>query len=199
MENLSVKNALVIVASVIGGFYMGQVVGAITGFILWSFIGLMLGGLLYYSNVTIAINTVLSTLFGIVLSLLIGSFDRMFFGSQMSLKVWAGIGTVVGLAIMFSYGTRIIADPEIYGQYEHLVPGAQPGEAIRTSEDSQSFRNLSQISYGNGTGAFIGLYLGSFAGLIISVRETLGRKRKPEDKKEFDEYSKFFKERLKIE
>ena len=197
MEKLSLKNILWIVFGVTCGYFAGQGMGTLLGTFVWIVIGVAFGGLVYYSTGTIVANTILSTTFGILFSLLAGALDRRFFGRRMSPAIWLGVGAALGAIVMFSYGINFITHPELYKGYQHLFPGSA-GVAIPDSPElSPSFANMLRVAYGTGTGQLIGSYLGIFTGLLISIRETIGRKRKVEDKQEFDEYSNFFKERLK--
>ena len=197
MKNLSLKNVLWVIGSTVTGYYLGTMAGTLLGFIAWSFIGLVFGGLVYYSNGTIIVNAVLSIAFGILFSLLVGVLDRMLFGSRMSLAIWMGVGAAVGAIVMFAYGINFITHPEHYSGYQYWFPGSARFEIGNDPKQSPSLALMLRTSFGTGTGHFIGLYIGLFAGLLIAIREILGRKQKSEDKKEFDEYARFLKERLK--
>jgi len=198
MKNLSPKTVLWIIFGFIAGYFAGQIVGGLLGAILWAFVGVFYGGFAYQATSTIIINTILSIAFGVLLSYLAWSFDKRLFGSKLSFLIWGLAGIIAGLIVMFTYGIDIISDPETYRNYNGLAPLS--GEILhinRLYEPLQSPSFLSTMRYGGGTGQLVGIYVGIFAGLLISVRETLGRKRTAEDKQEFDEYSKFFDEQLK--
>jgi hypothetical protein len=197
IEILSVKNILWILFGVACGYFLGWGVGMLLGTIIWTFLGVAFGGLIYHSTNSILVNAVLSVTFGVLLSLLVGAFDKRLFGGKTSPAIWMSVGAVLGVIVMFSYGINFMTHPEDYRNYLHLFPGVQRMPIEIISEPSPSYDYMLHIAYGIGTGRFIGLYLGLFAGMLISIRETLGRKRRAEDKQEFDEYSNFFKEHLK--
>ncbi len=190
MENLSMKNILWIIGGAVAGFSIGLIIGAIFGSLFWMLIALISGEFVFYSAKTVIVNTLFSVLTGILLSALGILASRRLFGSSASYLIWGIVGSAIGLIVMFSYGTNIIFHPEIY-DYMLFLP---TGNRIEPNLDP---RIMSQVYYGAGTGQLIGAYLGTIMGLWISYSETIGRKRKLEDKKEFDEYSNFFKDRLK--
>jgi len=197
MENLSLKNILWILFGVACGCFLGWGMGMLLGTIVWTLMGVMFGGLVYHSTNSIVVNTILSITFGVLLSLLIGAFDRRLFGGKISTAVWISVGAILGAIVMFSYGINFFIHPEDYVYYQRLFPGSARMATELSLVISPSFDYMLHTAYGIGTGSFIGLYLGLFAGLLISIRETIGRNRSAEDKKEFDNYSNFFKERLK--
>jgi len=186
-----------IIFGVVCGYFLGWAIGMLLGTITWTLLGVTFGGLINHSTNSVIVNTLLSIMFGMLLALLIGAFDGKVFGGKTSLAIWMGVGMAVGLIVMFSYGINFITHPEHYDNYLSLFPGASRIAVESTLVQLPSFDYLLHTAFGLGTGRFIGVYLGLFAGLLISVRETLGRKRSTADKKEFDEYSKFFKEQLK--
>jgi hypothetical protein len=197
MKNLSLKNILWIVFGVVCGYSSGVMIGTLLGTMTWTLIGILSGGFFDRSTTTIIIQAALSITFGILLSLLTGSMDRRFFGSRMPLAIWIGIGASISIAVMLGYGVNFITHPEHHAKYQFVFPGigGMPKEVFE--EPAVSHKYMLLTAYGVGTGQLIGSFLGVFAGLLISIRETIFRKQKSEDKKQFDEYSKFINERLK--
>lgn len=198
MENISLKNILWILFGFIGGYFAGQIVGALLGTIVWAFIGLAFGGLVYQATSTIIINIICSIAFGVLLAFLIWSFDKRLFGARTPFLMWGLAGAIAGLIVMFTHGINIISHPELYGNFNGLNPlNGHIFDINRYYNPLPQPWSIPIMRYGGGTGQLIGIYLGTLAGLFISIRETIGRKRKVEDKKEFGEYSDFFKKRLK--
>jgi hypothetical protein len=197
MENLSLKN---IILTIIGGgigYCIGTAFGILLGYILWSLIALIFGEFVFASWTTVLSNGFFSMILGILLTLLIIVLARKLFGMKMSPVIWGTIASILTLIAMINFGARFIF--EDHGRAYDYVP--LPPEGLDLSEVAYRSDLLpghrAQLHYGTITGQMIGSPLGAIAGLSIALHETLGRKRKQEDKKEFDEYAKFMKEKLK--
>jgi hypothetical protein len=196
MENLSLRNiSLTIIGGGIG-FCIGIACGALLGFILWALIALISGEFVFYSRTTVISHAFFSVVLGILLSLGVVVIAKKLFGNKMSYLIWVAVGSMVAIFVMFNYGIKVIFHPEMYTHYNFI--------AISGDIDLSSFPAtglppglMAQLYYGAGTGQLVGAYLGTIAGLWVAFCETLGRKRKQQDEKEFNEYSKFLANYLK--
>lgn len=198
MEKFSLKNIIWVIFGFICGYYAGQIAGGLLGTIVWAFVGVVFGGLVYQAASTVIISTILSIVFGVLLAFLIWSFDKRLFGARTPSILWGLAGAIAGLIVMFTYGINVISHPELYGNFNGLNPlDGYIFDINRYYNPLPQPWRLPMLQYGGGTGQLIGIYLGILAGLFISIRETIAKKRKAEDKQEFDAYSNFFKEHLK--
>jgi hypothetical protein len=191
MGNLSVKNILWVVFSVSAGYFGGAISGAILGTVLWALCTLFLGTFIYHSPNTILINTSLSIILGILLSLPAIAAIRKLFGHSCSYLNWGMISSAIGLVVMFTYGTNIISHPESYANYNQIILTPR-GLVTDPNLKLETLSNYSELYFGSGTGQLVGSFLYALLGLVVSARETLLKKRAPEEKQEFEAYSKFF-------
>ncbi len=197
MENPSLKSIFLVIGGAVAGYFIGSTIGVIMGVLFWMLVALVSGEFVFYSTSSVIANSFFSMLIGILLSVLGVISIRRLFGNNTSYFIWGTAGLTIGLVVMFSYGTNIIFHPEIYGEYNYITPFSRRDSLDQNLETLIPPRIISQVYYGAGTGQLIGSYLGTLMGLWISFSETIIKKRKAEDKKEFGEYSDFLKERLK--
>jgi hypothetical protein len=197
MENLSLKN---IILTIIGGgigYWTGAIFGTLLGFILWSVVALIFGELVFDSLLTVISHGFFSIVLGILLSLLVVAISRKLFGITIPHFSGAAVASMVGIFVLFTYGIKIIFHPGVYGQYNYMLGASAMVDLDSIIDTSLPPGTMAQLYYGTGTGQLIGSYFGTIAGLWIAFRETIGRKRKREDKEEFNKYTKFLNEKLK--
>jgi hypothetical protein len=195
MENLSLKNILLTILGGGIGYSLGIACGSLTGLALWMLITLISGEFVFNSLATVISHGFFTVVLGILLSLIVVVVARKLFGHHMSYLIWAGIASILGIFVLFTYGIKVIFHPESYMQYNYLaISGDTDLTAFYETDLPPGY--MSQLYYGAGTGQLVGSYLGAIAGLWVAFQNTIGRKRKKEDKKEFDEYSKFIKNQL---
>jgi hypothetical protein len=153
IENLSLKNLLWVVFSVVGGYFVGQIVGGLLGTIVWAFVGVVFGGLVYQATNTIIISTILSIAFGVLLAFLIWGFDKRLFGARTPFLIWGLAGAIAGLIVMFTYGINIISHPELYGNFNGLNPlNGYIFDINRYYNPAPQPWRLPVMQYGGGTG-----------------------------------------------
>ncbi len=193
MENLSLKNiGLTIIGGGIG-YWIGTACGILLGYILWSLIALIFGEFVFTSWTTVLSHGFFSMIMGILLSLLVVLIARKVFGIKMSPNFWGVVGSILALVAMINFGAVFIF--EDHGRAYDYVPLTPEGLVPYRSDLLPGYR--AQLQYGTVTGQMIGSPLGIIAGLWIAFHETIGRKRKQDDKEEFNEYAKFLNEKLK--
>jgi hypothetical protein len=197
MENLSLKNIILTILGGGIGYWIGAIFGTLLGFILWSVVALVFGEFVFASWTTVLSNGFFSMILGILLALLIIVLARKLFGIKMSPVIWGTIASILTLIAVINFGARFIF--EDHGRAYDYVP--LPPEGLDLSEVAYRSDLLpghrAQLRYGTITGQMIGSPLGAIAGLWIAFHETIGRKRKREDKEEFNQYTKFMNEKLK--
>lgn len=197
MENLSLKN---IVLTILGGgigYWIGAIFGALLGFILWSVVALIFGEFVFKSWTTVLSHGFFSLVLGGLLSMLLVVIARKLFGMKISQLTSAAVASMVGIFVLFTYGVKIIFNSEIYGQYNYMLGASAMVDLDAIIDTTLPPGTMAQLYYGAGTGQILGSYFYTIAGLWIAFHETIGRKRKQEDKEEFNEYTKFLNEKLK--
>lgn len=190
MENLSIKNILWVLLGIGAGFFGGAILGTLIGVIVWAVPALALGSFVYHFPNSLMINTLLSVLLSLLLILPIVAIVNKTTGSNLSCLRWGIAAIVIGLIVVLTYGTNIIAHPETYANYNHIVLNPRMTLTDPKGKLEKTSRNA-ELYFGGGTGQLIGSSLYALIGGLVVFRETIGKKRKVEDKQEFDRYSKF--------
>jgi hypothetical protein len=197
VENLSLKNISLTIIGGGAGYLIGTICGILLGYVLWSLVTLIFGEFVFASWTTVLLNGFFSMVMGILLSVLVVMIARKLFGMKMSPVIWAAVASILALVAMINFGAGFIFDN--HGRAYDYVP--LPPEGLDLSEVGYRSDLLpghrAQLRYGTITGQMIGSPLGAIAGLWIAFHETIGRKRKQEDKEEFNQYTKFLNEKLK--
>jgi hypothetical protein len=197
MESLSLKNVTLTIIGGCIGYWIGTIFGTLLGYILWSLVALIFGEFIFASWTTVLSQGFLSLILGILLSLVVVVITRKLFGMKMSPIFWGTVASILTLFVINNFGVGFVFEDH-GGAYEY-VP--LPPEGLDLSEVQYRSDLLpghrAQLHYGTVTGQMIGSPLGTIAGLWIAFRETIGRKRKQEDKEEFNEYTKFLARKLR--
>jgi hypothetical protein len=196
MKNLSLKNMSLTMLGGGIGYVLGVVFGALASILVWGLVALVSAEFVFYSVDTFVLNFLRSMAVIALIALFTILADKKVFAGKTHYWTWFVLGTLAVVYVMTTYGINVVFHPEDHDTYAYFLRDAGSDPDMIFKEMAMPRKKRIYFYYGIGSGILIGSIQGALTGSVVAFREAF-KKRKSEDKKEFDEYSNFINSRLK--